>query len=115
MAHSLASGEKFISPETDLAKAIQNSVLEKRFSDTETRLREEQKAAEARHASDHERIEARLDRLETRFDRLEDKIDGNHKWTIGVFKWMFGLLIAILLAIFGVLFAVVAPYVAWPF
>ena len=108
MAHSLASNEKFITPETDLAKAIQNSVLEKRFSDTETRLRDEQKAAEARHASDHERIEARLDRLETRFDRLEAKVDGNHKWTIG-------FLITILLAIFGVLFAVVAPYVALPF
>ena len=108
MAHSLASNEKFISPETDLAKAIQSSVLEKRFYDTEKRLRDEQKAAEARHASDHERIENRLDRLEARFDRLETKVDSNHKRTIG-------FLITILLAIFGVLFAIVAPYVTLPF
>ena len=101
MAKSLSPYDKTYPPETDLAKAIQSSVLEKRFSDTETRLREEQKAAEARHASDHERIEARLDRLET-------KVDSNHRWTIG-------FLITILLAIFGVLFAVVAPYITLPF
>ena len=101
MAKSLSPYDKSYPPETDLAKAIQSSVLEKRFSDVETRLRDEQKTAEARHETVHERIEAR-------FDRLEAKVDSNHRWTIG-------FLITILLAIFGVLFTVVAPYITLPF
>ena len=90
------------SSEIDLIEVLQSNTLNKRFSDVEMRLRDEQKSMEARQETTNQRIDSRLDRIESRLDRIDTKVDNIHKWIIR-------LLITIILAIFGVLSSTLLP------
>ena len=103
--------------EFDLVRAVQNSTLDKRFSDVETRLHNEQRETEKRLNETCKRIENKLDdavirldnkiddavtRLDSRIDRLESKVDVNHRSVMR-------LLITVLLAVFGIIASTVVP------
>ena len=88
--------DKYNNSPFDFEKFVQYNAIEKKISESETRLREEQRISEQRLYAMCARIESKLDthiaetkqpvdRFEDIFDRLEDKLDYLKMWLIGIF------------------------------
>ena len=110
--------DKYNNNPFDFEKFVQYNAIEKKISESEMRLREEQRISEQRLYATCARIESKLDahivetkqsfeRIEDKFARFEDKFERLEGKFEHFKMWLIGIFIAVILGIGGTIATII--------